>query len=146
MPHDLLLSKIVISRADMQQMRQSDQAMAPEEACGLLPGQIEHGVYRVSSVIPVANELHSPVRYRMDAQAQIDAFIHIDSQNLELVGIYHSHPAGPPYPSPTDIAEAFYPESAYLIWSAMAGDWQCRAFLIRDGKVQKIRISISNLE
>lgn len=130
----------------MQQMRNAVAMLAPEEACGLLSGRNEAGVYRVTAVIPVANELRSPVRYRMEPQAQIDAFNQIDAQGLELVGIYHSHPAGPPNPSPTDIAEAYYPETVYLIWSALADGWGCRAFLIQDRQVTPVKISGFNLE
>ncbi len=126
----------------MQQMRRDVARRAPEEACGLLSGQNEAGVYRVVEVIPTTNELHSPVRYRIDANEQIAAFNQIDDQGLELVGIYHSHPAGPPGPSPTDIAEAFYPEAAYLIWSAPAGEWFCHAFLIQDQRVIPLEISV----
>jgi proteasome lid subunit RPN8/RPN11 len=113
-----------------------------EEACGLLAGRIESGNYTVMKVIPVANELHSPVRYRMEPQEQIDAFNLIEAQGLELVGIYHSHPAGPPAPSMTDIAEAYYPEAAYLVWFSSAGEWQCRAYRIRDGWVTPLEMFI----
>ena len=130
----------------MQQMRRQVADRAPEEACGLLSGQIEARIYRVAAVIPTTNELHSPVRYRIDPHEQIAAFNRIDAQGLELVGIYHSHPAGPPGPSPTDIAEAYYPEAVYLIWSSPAGDWQCTAFLIQDGQVTPVEISVINPE
>jgi proteasome lid subunit RPN8/RPN11 len=126
----------------MQQMRRDVARRAPEEACGLLSGQNETGAYRVVEVIPTTNELHSPVRYRIDPHEQIAAFNQIDAQGLELVGIYHSHPAGPPAPSPTDIAEAFYPEAVYLIWSTLAGEWLCHAFLIQDQSVIPLEISV----
>jgi proteasome lid subunit RPN8/RPN11 len=126
----------------MRQMRREVAQCSPEEACGLLSGQIEAGYYRVAAVIPATNELHSPVRYRIDPHEQIAAFNQIDAQGLELVGIYHSHPAGPPDPSPTDIAEAFYPAAVYLIWSAPEGDWRCKAFLIQDGQVIPVEICV----
>jgi len=145
MSHELLTNIIYISNTDMQSMRLDVAKRAPEEACGLLSGQIEVGIYRVAAVIPATNELHSPVRYRLDPHEQIAAFNQIDAEGLDLVGIYHSHPAGPPGPSPTDIAEAFYPEAVYLIWSAPTGDWQCSASLIQLGQVIPVQISIVNL-
>jgi proteasome lid subunit RPN8/RPN11 len=142
MPHAPISPTLYIAQAGLQQMQLEVAIQAPEEACGLLAGQIEAGMYRVSSVIPATNELHSPVRYRIDPHEQIAAFNLIDDQGLELVGIYHSHPAGPPDPSPTDIAEAFYPEAVYLIWSAQTGDWHCRAYLIQDAQVFPVEISV----
>jgi proteasome lid subunit RPN8/RPN11 len=129
----------------MLQMRRDVARRAPEEACGLLSGQYRADSCRVVEVIPTTNELHSTVRYRIDPLEQIAAFNRIDAQELELVGIYHSHPAGPSVPSPTDIAEAFYPEAVYLIWSAAAGEWLCHAFLIQDRAVIPVEISIFDL-
>ena len=142
MPSLPLSSTIMISQADMLRMRRDVSQRAPEEACGLLSGQIEAGIYRVAAVIPATNELHSPVRYRIDPHEQIAAFNQIDAQGLELVGIYHSHPAGPAGPSPTDIAEAFYPQAVYLIWSASTGEWHCSASLIQDGQVIPVKFSV----
>jgi proteasome lid subunit RPN8/RPN11 len=47
----------------------------------------------------------------------------MEAQGLEMVGIYHSHPHGPDSPSPTDIAEAYYPDAVYLIWFRQDGEW-----------------------
>jgi proteasome lid subunit RPN8/RPN11 len=146
MPDTPLSQTLYISAAGLQQMQLEVARHAPEEACGLLSGQIEAGIYRVATVIPATNELHSPVRYRIDPHEQIAAFNLMDAQGLELVGIYHSHPAGPPGPSATDIAEAFYPEAVYLIWSAQKGDWLCRAYRILDARVFPVEISVFNLE
>ncbi|HZD56017.1 MAG TPA: M67 family metallopeptidase [Anaerolineales bacterium] len=109
---------------------------APEEACGLVAGRDNTGV----EVIPVTNALHSPVRYRMDPNEQLEAFNRIEELGLEIVAIYHSHPSGPSYPSPTDVGEAFYPEAVYLIWFGSTHGWDCRGFLIREAEVEEIRI------
>ncbi len=72
-----------------EQMRADVLAHLPEEACGLLVGLGE----RARVVMPITNTLHSPVRFRLDARQQLDAFVWMENQALELVGIYHSHPA-----------------------------------------------------
>ena len=115
-------------------------AQAPEEACGLLAGTMDKGVYRAVQSIPVTNILHSPSRYRMAPAEQLAAFNHIEALGLELVGIYHSHPQGPPGPSPTDIAEAYYPEVLYLIWSGQDGAWSCQAYWIQAKLVRQVNI------
>lgn len=115
---------------------------APQEACGLIAGIDD----RCLAVFPISNALQSPVRFRMEPHEQLEAFIHIDENNWILLAIYHSHPTGPAHPSPTDIAEAAYPEAVNLIWSPKDGDWQCRGFIIRDHQVHEIPIRISNLE
>lgn len=112
-------------------MRRQAARLTPEEACGLLGGVIEAGVYHARQAWPVENNLHSPTRYRMDPQQQLAAFEAIEAAGLELVAIYHSHPRGPNAPSPTDVTEAWYPEAVHLIWSGQTGGWECRAFTVR---------------
>jgi proteasome lid subunit RPN8/RPN11 len=113
-----------------------------EEACGLLGGCNA----RVLEVFPVTNALHSPERYRMDPSEQVHIFVELERRGWDLLAIYHSHPAGPPTPSPTDITEAAYPEAIHLIWSQQAGKWDCHGFIIRDGQVQKITIHLIKQE
>jgi len=124
--------------AQWEQIRAEAERQAPEEACGLLAGIGE----QVLSIFPVTNELHSPVRYRMEPSEQLRAFQQIDEQGWELLGIYHSHPRGPDGLSYTDIAEAFYPESVYVIVSGGSGDWHYQGFLVRNGQVSQVPILI----
>ncbi len=112
------------------------QASLPEEACGLAGG---HG-NRLNLIVPVANRLHSPVRFQMDPVEMVNAFQNFDKAGLELAAIYHSHPQGPPNPSETDLAEFFYPGVAYLIWSPAGRDWQLRGFNIEDGQTTELEL------
>jgi proteasome lid subunit RPN8/RPN11 len=119
-------------------MRDQVNHHLPAEACGLLAGLND----LATQIYPVTNILHSPVRYRMDPKEQLQAFQDIDDAGLELLAIYHSHPDGPDKPSPVDIAEAYYPQSVYLIWSLATGDWRCRGFKIEKGIASEIPLSI----
>jgi len=123
-------------------MQDAVQSAAPEEACGLLAGGFGASTYRVRLVIPTTNILHSAVRYRIAPQEQLNAFERIEAAGLELVGIYHSHPNGPAHPSATDLAEAYYPDAVYLIWSAENESWECAAFLLQNGQVTPVKMVI----
>ena len=105
----------------------------PLEACGLLAGK--NG--QVERVIPVRNQAQSPVRFVMDPNEQLQAFEWIDSQGLDLVGIFHSHPAGPETVSATDIAEAAY-EVVQVILSRIDNNWRMRGFWIENGQVREV--------
>ena len=122
-----------LSRAFLEQMVAQARADAPLETCGLLAGRDECAL----RVLPVPNVLRSPVQYRMGGQEFADAMIACDFQPL---AIYHSHPAGPPSPSPTDIAEAFYPDSVYIIISLAQEPPSVRAFRIADGVVTEVEL------
>lgn len=132
------LNGLVLTHAQWIQICEEAERLSPEEACGLLAGQGS----RVEVVIPVTNELHSQVRYRMDPAEQVKAFLEIERQGWELIGIYHSHPAGPDVPSQTDKAEAFYPDCVYFILSGQAGGWQYRGFFIRNDRVIEVPVGI----
>lgn len=125
-----------------EQMRQHVAVAAPEEACGLIGGQGSRGF----QVFPITNLLHSPVRFRMAPEEQLQALIQMEENGLELLAIYHSHPLGPDHPSNTDIAESYYPEAIYLIWSDGSAGWNCRGFTIRDRKVQVAAIQLDEFE
>lgn len=112
-------------------------ACAPEEGCGLLGGI--NG--QVQTVYPVENILHSPVEYLMDATEQVRVMMALEQAELEIAGIFHSHPTGPPTPSPTDVAQAYYPDAVYVIGAPDAeGHWQARGFRIEAGKVVEVEL------
>ena len=118
------------SRAQLEQMIAQARADAPLETCGLLAGRDG----RVTRVLPVPNILRSRVAYRMDGPEFLDAMAACD---FEPLAIYHSHPQGPPVPSPTDVAESYYPDSIYVIISLAQEPPSVRAFRIVSGVVTK---------
>ena len=118
-------------------MRRHVQRRSPLEACGLLAGR--NG--RAELAIGVPNAAKSPVRFLMEPRAQWKAFNKIEHLELELLGIYHSHPKGPPQPSATDIEEASYPV-VHIIWFPRDGRWQAEGFWIEAGQVRKVTLQI----
>lgn len=117
------------------------EAQLPLEACGLLAGKGSS----VESVLPVANQARSPARFVMDPLGQLQAFEWIDSQGLDLVGIFHSHPAGPETVSPTDIADSAY-AVVNLVLSRVNDSWRARGFWIQDNSFEEVALQISNPE
>jgi proteasome lid subunit RPN8/RPN11 len=116
------------------------RASLPHEGCGLLAGRAG----RVTHVLTANNVSSRPlVEYEMDPYQQLRHFEWLDDQGLDLVGIFHSHPVGPAYPSPTDLARAFYPDSVYVIISLLEVDApQVRGFLIDDHTVHEVEIVV----
>ena len=128
-----------LSTALWQTIIEHLQKELPNEACGLLGGV--KGV--VQQVYPVENELRSPWAYRMAPKEQVRAMLEIEAAGWELSGIFHSHPNGPPGPSASDVAQAYYPEAVYLIFAPDArGEWQGRGFQIEEGRVEEIPVQV----
>ena len=126
-----------MSRSQWHEMREHVARHMPLEACGLLAGKND----QVEKVIMIRNQAQSPVRFVMGPYEQLKAFDWIESNGLDLLGIFHSHPAGPETVSVTDIAEAAY-AVFHLIWSLRGATWKLRAFWIENGKVEEVRLLI----
>lgn len=128
-----------IKRPLYQAMIAHLQAHYPLEACGILAGTTD----RISHIYPVNNILTSPVAYEMDPQQQLEAMIDLEGRGWEMSAIFHSHPTGPERPSPTDIAQAYYPDCVYVIVSlANLEEPVVRGFRIENGRYHEIEISV----
>jgi proteasome lid subunit RPN8/RPN11 len=125
---------LIFTPAQLEAMLAHLLADPSHERCGLLAGQGN----RVEQVLPVPNVLNSPVVYRMDGPEFAQAMVACD---FEPLGIFHSHPAGPPVPSPTDIAQAMYPESVYVIIALNQSPPSVRAFRIVEGQVSEVDVT-----
>lgn len=119
-------------------MLEQVQAAYPLEACGLLAGQ----GHQVRKVYPVENRLTSSYAYEMDPGQQLAAMIDLEERGWELLAIYHSHPQGPAFPSASDIAQAYYPETAHVIISLRYRRRpSVRAFRISDASVKELPLN-----
>ena len=76
---------------------------APREACGLLIG---HG-HVVHRALRARNLARSDRRYEVSPEDHFAAVRAARADGLEVLGAYHSHPATPAEPSPTDRDAAF---------------------------------------
>ena len=134
-----MIKQLILSRESLQEMEHHVARLAPLEACGLLAGKSG----RVEHVINVRNQAQNPARFVMEPHEQLVAFDQIDSEGLDLLGIFHSHPAGPETVSATDIAEAAY-EVVHIIWSRKDEMWIARGFWIENGKVDEVTLEITD--
>ena len=131
---------LTLTPAQRAQLVSYVQQHAPEEACGILAGVAG----RVVAGYPVENIRHSPVAYEMDPAQQVEAMIALETARWDLCGIFHSHPAGPPVPSATDLAQAYYPEAVYLILApAGGGEWGLRGFWLSDDRVAEVPLTVA---
>jgi len=125
--------RVQVSRALVDEMVHHARVGVPYEVCGIVAGENS----RLTRVYPARNVAGNPaVTYQMDPQEQLRIFKEIDERGWELAGIYHSHPASPAYPSPTDMRLAFYPDAVYFIISLMqSARPQVRAFRLDQSRM-----------
>jgi [CysO sulfur-carrier protein]-S-L-cysteine hydrolase len=128
---------IRIARGVLAQILDHAQRVPEQECCGLLAGR--DGA--ITICFPARNALSSSTAYEI-AAAELFALVReMRTQNLDLLGIYHSHPHSENVPSITDIERAYYPDAAHFIISPAPGAPRpVRAFRIHDGRFTELSI------
>lgn len=112
----------------------------PAEVCGLIGGRDQVA----SIVVPIPNISSTPhIRFEMDRRTMVNTIVRFQQAGLDVVGIYHSHPDEAPIPSLTDISEATWPDTVYLIVGLVAAEaptvW---AWTIRCGRALPAELNV----
>ncbi len=130
---------LTIKKADLQSMYEHCGREYPNEACGILAGRDG----RVERVYSLANEKPSPTSYQIDSKDHFRVIREMREANLDLVSIYHSHPGGPAFPSPTDVELAYYPEAVYVIVSLVdKKNPVVKGFTIVEGDITEVPVNV----
>jgi proteasome lid subunit RPN8/RPN11 len=108
----------------------------PEECCGLLSGS--NGL--ITDIHQLRNDADKPeTRYFATPEELFAAMRRIRGSGQSLLGVYHSHPRTPAYPSASDVEMAFYPEAFYFIIS-LEPSVDLRAFKIEGSKIEDVGV------
>jgi [CysO sulfur-carrier protein]-S-L-cysteine hydrolase len=121
------------------------RAEVPNEACGLLAGDLATGV--ATAYHPARNADASPYVYTVHPDDLVRIVFGIEDAGEDLLAIFHSHTHTPAVPSQTDRRQALYPDAFYLLVTlsdpdASAAD-SLRAWRIRDGEPSEVRLSLT---
>jgi proteasome lid subunit RPN8/RPN11 len=118
------VNAIQLSEAVRAEILTHARAEAPRECCGLLVG---HG--------GLVDEC-----YEIDARLHVATNRRLRGSGRGVVGAYHSHPYSPAWPSPSDVAEAYYSEFFWMIASLAGSEPELRAFRVEDGRIIELAI------
>lgn len=111
----------------------------PYECCGLLAG--EHGqITRIFRATNVADR--KAVRYEVAPREILRIMDAIDDDDLDHIGIYHSHTHTRAYPSATDIGLAAYPVFYIIVSLTDFKQPEVKAYTITDGEVTEEPIEV----
>lgn len=120
------------------------RAELPNEACGLLAGDLTAGT--ASGYHPARNADASPLVYTVHPDDLVRIVLGIDDAGQDLVAIFHSHTNTPAVPSPTDRRQARYPGVYYLLATLshpLQSPSEClRAWLIQDGESREVGLDL----
>jgi len=112
----------------------------PFECCGILAGTTDAvtASYRTANAADL-----SGIRYAIDPKEILQVSRQIDGADLDMLGVYHSHPFTRAYPSATDIGQA-WEGLVYVIVSLadfLAPD--LRAFTVVDGEATEVPVEMT---
>lgn len=105
-------------------IREHGRRTFPYECCGFLVGRDvrqERQVVRVEAALNIRGDQELHNRFTISPEAFIKADKAARTDQLDIVGFYHSHPNAPPLPSPYDVEQA-WPVYSYVIVSVLEGD------------------------
>lgn len=121
------------------------RAEVPNEACGLLSGNLAAGI--ATGYHPARNAEASPYVYSVHPDDLVRIVFGIEDAGEDLVAIFHSHTHTPAVPSPTDRRSAHYPDAFYLLVTLSDPGSRpaksLRAWRIRDGESSEVPLRIS---
>ncbi len=112
---------VYIATDQFQLIMNHARSIYPEECCGFLLGidSEERRIHRAYAVQNV-NKGSRRSRYNINPMDLVRADDEARRSNLDLIGIYHSHPDAPVQPSQVDLENA-WPWYTYVIVSLQNG-------------------------
>lgn len=112
------MANIILFKDVGEAMNKAAIEAFPNECCGFFFGHEISGDRVVQEVMPVENSKEGDQRRRfsIDPKAYMDAEKRALAMDMNLLGVYHSHPSHPAIPSEHDLKQAM-PWFSYIILS-----------------------------
>ncbi|MBP1561412.1 MAG: M67 family metallopeptidase [Oscillospiraceae bacterium] len=110
---------ITLKKSDFEKILKHAESVLPEEACGLIAGEITDSGKAIKKVYILTNTDHSNEHFTLDPKEQLAAIKDMRANGLTPLGNWHSHPESPSRPSEEDKRLAFDSKASYLILSLM---------------------------
>ena len=113
---------LVLAAEQAAVIRRQGEADYPNETCGLIGGRVDGDRGIVMRLVPLPNERQDSLRnrYLIDPDAFRRAQLELDRAQLDVLGVYHSHPDHPAEPSTFDREHA-WPRLSYVIVGVARG-------------------------
>lgn len=128
---------IRVARGLLLELADRARQALPRECCGLLVGRGES----IEEGVAAPNVDPDPARYQVDPAVHVELNRRLRGTGRSVVGVYHSHPRGRAVPSPSDVAEAWYPKFLHVIVAVSSADRpEIRAYRIDNGVVREVAI------
>ncbi len=115
---------ISITKKDLIILNDFSQRNTPLESCAILIGKRKNNQFNILEVIPMENDYKSKIKFTINEEKLFAVYKKAESNNLSVVGIYHTHPSTPS-PSKTDIKYMEINPVPWIINSTLTDETKC---------------------
>ena len=113
-----------IKKEHIDEIRKQGEKGYPYEICGFMLGEIDYknNIRKVKEILQVENQNKERAndRFEISPKDYLKVENYADENNIQIIGIYHTHPDHPDRPSETDLMFA-QPDMSYIIMSVNNG-------------------------
>ena len=129
------MQSISLTAGQIEELVSIAKDVLPNESCGLLLGEND----AVAEILPMRNVDESPLTFSIESTELVDAYNLAESKGLQVIAIFHSHPAQPS-PSSSDIKFMEINPVVWLMYSTT--EWRLKAYVYEDS-VKEVSIKIT---
>jgi [CysO sulfur-carrier protein]-S-L-cysteine hydrolase len=131
---------LLISENQINSLIRSTRKNLPNESCSLLLGDIVDNEYRVKILKEMNNIANSEYSFNIDPDELMKVYQWTSKEELNLIGIYHSHLEGSK-PSATDLTYMRINPVIWLIYELSESIF--RAYIVMDNNLKEVKIKFS---
>mgnify|MGYP003388628707 CR=1 FL=1 len=144
------MTKVVIQDRNLELLEQYAKSQT-YEVCAILIGDNEKNIYKnkdgisyhVEYIFFTENTEKSPVHFTISSEQLMEGYKLAANLDLDVIGIFHSHPNNKAYPSVTDERFMKTNPGIWIIYSGIDEDF--KAFVLDENKQPKeFRITNDN--
>ena len=133
------IKSLILTQIELNKLVYFANKSLPNESCALLLGNYNNeNEIKVIDSLAMRNSDESPRSFRIESQELINGYLTAEKMNLNVVGIFHSHPA-PPMPSSTDKIFMEINPVVWLIYSTLIN--QSGAYIFEQ-KIREVQLKV----
>ena len=124
------MQKIVLSRLNKKILREHAIREQPNESCAILFGKDN----QILEIFIAKNIEESPTTFTISNEELIKAYDIAEKKDMEIIGVFHSHPTSDAYPSDTDKKFMLSNPVTWIIFSGLKNEF--RAYFLNSEIVE----------
>lgn len=115
---------IILTGPQKQILENHANKQSPNESCAILVGNIEDNKVIVKDVFLTDNIEKSQINFTISPEQTLQGYTRAQKRDMEIVGIFHSHPSSEAQPSATDQKYMELNPYVWVIYSGINNDFK----------------------